>query len=114
MNEKELNVDELVDKLWDTLKALFLLLAVFIPDVLFFSLITCFAYESWIYPLTAYSLCFADMCGIFMFLAIIKVIFGKVSDKDRSAKDIWQLFIGKILALLVTYGLCSLTWSFIR
>jgi len=114
MQEKEVNVDELVNELWDTVKGLFLLLLLFIPNVLFYSLITVFAYDSWIYPLTMYSLGFSDMCGIFMFLMIIQGIFGKPSDTMKPAKDIWQTFVGKILALLAIFGLCSLTWSFIN
>ena len=113
MTEKEVNVDELVNELWDTVKALFLSLIIFIPNVLFYSLITVFAYDSWIYPLTSYSLGYSDMCGIFMFLAIIQTVFGKPADKNRLSKDIWQIFVGKILALLAIFGLCNLAWMFV-
>ena len=113
MTEKELNVDELVNELWDTLKALFLSLILFLPHILFYSLITVFAYDSWIYPLTAYSLGFGDVCGIFMFLSILMTIFGKPAAKTKSVKDIWQTFTGRILAVLAIYGLCNLAWMFV-
>jgi len=113
VKEKEVDVDALVNELWDTVKALFLGLLIFIPNVLFYSMITVFSYAMWIYPLTAYSLGYRDMCGIFMFIAIIQTIFNKPSDKNRLSKDIWQIFTGRIFALLAVFGLCNLAWVLI-
>jgi len=93
------------------LKIIGLGLLLLIPNVLFYGFVSLMAYDLWVLPLTGFSVSLSEICGLIMFFVVVNMLFGfKKAIPDNTASQIWQKFVGKILATGVVYGICYLFW----